>query len=155
MAERFADRRRRTWARFFRMAADISYTLKQIHRIPHNISAWNYLRGYVSCIHRVETSLIDSLLKHLKKPYTSILPAIAIYTDKIISTDSSSTLPMPSDPLPKDTPLPISYALEFYADSLLEQSKREEAAEVFAQLGHEVDRIRASYWNYRRKECLQ
>lgn len=21
------------------------YTLKQIHRIPHNISAWNYLRG--------------------------------------------------------------------------------------------------------------
>lgn len=99
--------------------------------------------------------LIDSLLKHLKKPYTSILPAIAIYTDKPISTDSSSTLPMPSDPLPNDTPLPISYALEFYAESLLEQNKKEEAAEVFAQLGDEVDRIRASYWDYRRKECLQ
>jgi protein farnesyltransferase/geranylgeranyltransferase type-1 subunit alpha len=98
---------------------------------------------------------MNSLLKHLKKPYTSILPAIAIYTDKSISTDSSSTLPMPSDPLPNDTPLPISYALEFYAESLLEQSKKEEAAEVFAQLGGEVDRIRASYWDYRRKECLQ
>ena len=155
MAERFADRRRRTWARLSKMAADIRYTLKQIHRIPHNVSAWNYLRGYVSYIHRVETSLMNRLLKHLKKPHTSILPAIAIYTDKNISTDSSSTLPMPSDPLPRDTPLPISYALEFYAESLLEQSKKEEAAEVFAQLGGEVDRIRASYWDYRRKECLQ
>jgi protein farnesyltransferase/geranylgeranyltransferase type-1 subunit alpha len=104
---------------------------------------------------RLDLSLSNSLLKHLKKPYTSILPAIEIYTDKSISTDSSSTLPMPSDPLPNDTPLPISYALEFYAESLLEKTKKEEAGEVFAQLGGEVDRIRASYWDYRRKECLQ
>lgn len=62
---------------------------------------------------------------------------------------------MPSDPLPKDTPLPISYALELYAESLLEQDKKKEAGEVFAQLGDEVDRIRASYWDHRRKECLQ
>jgi protein farnesyltransferase/geranylgeranyltransferase type-1 subunit alpha len=118
------------------------------------------LRGIIfegKSLSRIEwkSSLINSLLKHLKKPYTSILPAITIYTDKPISTDSASTLPMPSDPLPKDTPLPISYALELYAESLLEQNKNEEAAEVFAQLGGEVDRIRASYWDYRRQECLQ
>jgi len=97
--------------------------------------------------------LISSLLKHLKKPYTPLLPAIAIYTGKDIPSDSTS-LPLPCDPLPKDTPLPISYALEFYAECLLEQNKKDEAAEVFAQLGNEVDRIRASYWDYRRKECL-
>jgi protein farnesyltransferase/geranylgeranyltransferase type-1 subunit alpha len=95
------------------------------------------------------------LLKHLKKTYTSLLPAVAIYTGKELPSDPSITLPMPSDPLPKDTPLPISYALEFYAESLLEQGKKSEAAEVFAQLGNEVDRIRASFWDYRRKECLQ
>lgn len=97
--------------------------------------------------------LISSLLKHLKKPYTPLLPAIAIYTGKDIPSDSTS-LPLPCDPLPKDTPLPISYALEFYAECLLEQNKKDQAAEVFAQLGNEVDRIRASYWDYRRKECL-
>jgi protein farnesyltransferase/geranylgeranyltransferase type-1 subunit alpha len=93
-------------------------------------------------------------LKHLNKPYTSLLPAISIYTDKDLAFDSSSSLSMPSEALPNDTPLPISHALEFYAEALLEQKKKEEAAEVFAQLGNEVDRIRASYWDYRRKECL-
>jgi len=93
-------------------------------------------------------------LKHLNKPYTALLPSIAVYTGKDIVSESSSDMPMPSDPLPNDTPLPISYALEFYAEALLEQSKKAEAAEIFAQLGKEVDRIRASYWDYRRKECL-
>jgi protein farnesyltransferase/geranylgeranyltransferase type-1 subunit alpha len=99
-------------------------------------------------------TLTIRLLKHLKKPYTPLLPAIAIYTGKDITSDSSDGLPMPADPLPKDTPLPISYALEFYAEALLEQSKKDQAAEIFAQLGNEVDRMRASYWGYRRKECL-
>lgn len=61
---------------------------------------------------------------------------------------------MPSNPLPKDTPLPISYALEFYAEASLEQGEKKEAAIVFERLGGEVDRMRASYWYYRRKECL-
>ena len=97
---------------------------------------------------------MNRLLKHLNKPYTPLIPAIAIYTGKDIVSESSGDLPMPSDPLPGDTPLPISYALEFYAEALLEQSKKAEAAEVFAQLGNEVDRIRASYWDYGRRECL-
>ena len=131
------------------------YTLKQIHRIPHNVSAWNYLRGYVCGLHcPARLWLIDRLLKHLKKPYTPLLSSIAVYTAKDIVSESSGDLPMSSDPLPQDTPLPISYALEFYAEALLEQSKKADAAEIFAQLGNEVDRIRASYWDYRRKECL-
>jgi protein farnesyltransferase/geranylgeranyltransferase type-1 subunit alpha len=56
--------------------------------------------------------------------------------------------------LPNDTPLPISYALEFYAEALLEQGKKEEAGEVFVQLRDEVDRMRGTYWDHRRKECL-
>lgn len=131
------------------------YTLKQIHRIPHNVSAWNYLRGYVCYFpYLAKLWLIDRMLKHLNKPYTPLIPAIAVYTGKDIVSESSGGLPMPSDQLPQDTPLPISYALEFYAEALLEQSKKAEAAEIFAQLGNEVDRIRASYWDYRRKECL-
>ena len=31
---------------------DDSYTLKAIHLIPHNVSAWNYLRGYVIMIRK-------------------------------------------------------------------------------------------------------
>jgi protein farnesyltransferase/geranylgeranyltransferase type-1 subunit alpha len=96
------------------------------------------------------------LLKHLKKPYTPLLPAIAIYTGKDLTlppSESEKSLPMPSDPLPRDTPLPISHALEFYAECLLEQGQKKEAGDVFSQLRDEVDRIRASYWDYRRKEC--
>jgi protein farnesyltransferase/geranylgeranyltransferase type-1 subunit alpha len=56
--------------------------------------------------------------------------------------------------LPNDTPLPISYALEFHAEALLEQGKKEEAGEVFVQLRDEFDRMRGTYWDHRRKECL-
>jgi protein farnesyltransferase/geranylgeranyltransferase type-1 subunit alpha len=95
-----------------------------------------------------------SVIKHLKLSYTPLLPAIFAYTGRDDIPTTSTALPMPSDPLPQDTPLPISYALEFYAEALLEQGKKGEAGQVFAQLRDEVDRIRASYWDYRRKECL-
>ncbi|ORY35543.1 hypothetical protein BCR39DRAFT_510606 [Naematelia encephala] len=118
---------------------EISYTLKAIHRIPHNVSAWNYLRG---------------LLKHLNQPFTPLLPAIQTYTGHGSTPVKDFSYPIPLDPLSRDTPLPISHALEFLADALAEQGKTEEAAEVFKQLGQEVDRMRAGYWDYRKQQIL-
>jgi protein farnesyltransferase/geranylgeranyltransferase type-1 subunit alpha len=54
-----------------------------------------------------------------------------------------------------DTPTPISYALEFYADALVQEGKLGDAEAVFRELGEEVDRMRAGYWEYRRRECAQ
>ena len=82
-------------------------------------------------------------------PFTPVLPAVQIYTGQ--EREATSTgLPLPSDPLPQDTPLPISHAVEFLADALAEQGKTDEAAELYKDLGERLDRIRASYWAYRR-----
>ena len=60
---------------------------------------------------------------------------------------------MPSDPLPDDTPLPISHALEFLADALVEQGKLTEAKTVLNELGQKYDRMRAGYWEFRKRQC--
>ncbi|KAI9637445.1 putative pheromone maturation-related protein, partial [Dioszegia hungarica] len=124
---------------------EIIYTLKQIHTIPHNVSAWNYLRG---------------LLKHFSHPFSPILPALHPYLahpdlkSLIPSPPSSSlsNLPAARDPLPGDTPLPISHAVEFLADTLVEMGRLGDAGLIFAKLG-ELDRMRAGYWEYRRRAC--
>jgi protein farnesyltransferase/geranylgeranyltransferase type-1 subunit alpha len=91
------------------------------------------------------------LLKELDTTYTSILPAIQIYTGQPAdSTESASDLPLPSDPLPEDTPLPISHAVEFLADAYVEQKRVDEAKALYADLGEKHDRIRAAYWDYRK-----
>lgn len=56
--------------------------------------------------------------------------------------------------VPKDTPLPVPHALEFMGDALLEQNQLTEAASVFQKLV-ELDAMRAGYWEYRRRECLE
>lgn len=97
-------------------------------------------------------------MKHLKFPLAPLLPSIAIYTAKpdLISrnaeaeADEKTAYPIPGD-LSKDTPIPISYALEMYADICLELNKKEEAGEVIGQLRDEVDKIRAAYWDHRLK----
>ncbi|WWD19103.1 hypothetical protein CI109_103561 [Kwoniella shandongensis] len=123
---------------------ELNYALKAIHLIPHNVSAWNYLRG---------------LLKHFKLPLTPLLPAVIPYTTRpsATSVESSSTFdfPLPSDPLPNDTPLPVSLALEYLGDSLIEQNQTTEAGQVFEELSLKYDRMRAGYWEYRRRECVE
>lgn len=93
-------------------------------------------------------------------PFHPLLPAVEPYAtrpDDHLTARPSSTdfaYPLPSDPLPKDTPLPISHALEFVADARAEQGNKVEAAELFADLGAKYDRMRAAYWDFRRRDCL-
>lgn len=121
-----------------------SYILKSIHHIPHNVSAWNYLRGF---------------LKHFSLPLAPLLPAILPYTAYQPNPDTEINdafhLPMPSDPLPQDTPLPIPLALEYLADTFIEQNRVDDAAEVFEKLSSKYDRMRAGYWEFRRRECAE
>ena len=63
--------------------------------------------------------------------------------------------PRAKEPLAADTPTPISFALEFYADALVEQGRLGDADAVFRELGDEVDRMRAGYWEYRRRACSE
>ena len=62
---------------------------------------------------------------------------------------------MPSNPLPADTPIPVSHALEFLADAYLEQGQGDDAADIFAELGQIHDRMRAAYWKYRQSSCTR
>ncbi|WWC63343.1 uncharacterized protein I303_105943 [Kwoniella dejecticola CBS 10117] len=123
---------------------ELDYALRAIHLIPHNVSAWNYLRG---------------LLRHFKLLLTPLLPAILPYTAQASSQPTESTdnfgFPLPPGPLPNDTPLPVPLALEYLADALLEQGSNGEAGEVFADLSSNYDRMRAGYWEYRRRECVE
>lgn len=127
-----------------RLTVGRSYILKSIHHIPHNVSAWNYLRGF---------------LKHFSLPLAPLLPAILPYTAYQPNPDTEINdafhLPMPSDPLPQDTPLPIPLALEYLADTFIEQNRVDDAAEVFEKLSSKYDRMRAGYWEFRRRECAE
>lgn len=93
-------------------------------------------------------------MKHLKSPLAPLLPSIAAYTAKPNLSLNDTDLPIIPGELSKDTPVPISYALEFYAEILLEQNRKEEAGEVFGQLRDEVDKIRGAYWDHRLKAIL-
>jgi protein farnesyltransferase/geranylgeranyltransferase type-1 subunit alpha len=92
----------------------------------------------------------SSLLKELKMPFTPIIPSIHAYTGQDGENTATTDLPSPSDPLPQDTPLPISHAVEFLADALAEQGKKDEAGELYRDLGEKHDRMRAAYWAHRR-----
>ncbi|WVR07521.1 hypothetical protein IAU60_004563 [Kwoniella sp. DSM 27419] len=123
---------------------ELTYVLEAIHRIPHNVSAWNYLRG---------------LLRHFKLPLSPLLPSVLPYTARTESmetqTPTSYIYPLPTAPLPQDTPVPIPLALEYLADSLLEQDKAFEAGEVYSQLSTQYDQMRAGYWEYKRREAVE
>ena len=102
---------------------------------------------------------LPSLLRHLQLSLTPLLSAIIPYTAgttiKQGLKSASSEYPAPSYPLPIDTPLPVSLALEFFADALIEQGHMNDAAVIFAELSHQYDRMRAGYWEYRRRQCNQ
>lgn len=70
------------------------------------------------------------------------------------NVEDTATWPARTHPVTSDTPTPVPPALEFLADALTESGKGGEAATVYAQLGKEVDQMRAAYWEMRRLECI-
>lgn len=82
-----------------------------------------------------------------------LLPAILPYTARdgiaAIAESTDEDLPLPSEPLPRDTPLPISHALEYLADTLVEEGKPDQAREILTELSEKYDRMRAVYWGFR------
>ncbi|BEI91254.1 uncharacterized protein CcaverHIS019_0400740 [Cutaneotrichosporon cavernicola] len=139
------------WRWFLRMAGpgmegkngeeEIKYALKEIHHIPHNASAWNYLRGVIRMTGTARVPL---------------LPALATYmTGSAVPTQTEETVwPSRTTPVDTLTPLPVSMALEFQADTLVEAGRLGDAAAVYGQLGASVDRMRSAYWEMRRGECV-
>jgi protein farnesyltransferase/geranylgeranyltransferase type-1 subunit alpha len=133
------------------------YAVTAIHLIPHNVSAWNYLRGSVHRIRFTEHANSLSLLNHFKLPLWPLLPTFAPYAAGSAAPSAPAVslheYPQPSDPLPKDTPLPVALALEFAADALVEQGRLSEAAMVYEELSEKHDRMRAGYWEFRKRSC--
>ncbi|GMK58612.1 hypothetical protein CspeluHIS016_0600540 [Cutaneotrichosporon spelunceum] len=120
---------------------EIKYALNQIHHIPHNASAWNYLRGAIRASGATRVPL---------------LPALAAYMagSAVAPKAGESEWPARTTPVDPLTPLPVPLALEFQADALVEGGRLGDAAAVYGQLGSSVDRMRSAYWEMRRDECV-
>ncbi|KLT38326.1 putative pheromone maturation-related protein [Cutaneotrichosporon oleaginosum] len=144
------------WRWFLRMARpgveglngeeEIKYALEQIHIIPHNASAWNYLRGVVRVTGAARAPLIPVLAAYMAG---SAVPPRAP-TEEV----AKDAWPNRSGPVDIQTPLPVPLALEFQADALVEGGRLGDAAAVYGQLGASVDRMRSAYWEMRRGECV-
>ncbi|KAL7423870.1 CAAX geranylgeranyltransferase alpha subunit [Cryptotrichosporon argae] len=120
---------------------EIRYTLAAIHKIPHNVSAWNYLRG---------------ILKHFSLPRYPLVPSILPYTaapELAVEVLTSAAYPVPTvSPADADTPLPVALALEFLAEAREEEGRAADALEIYGLLQTKYDRMRAAYWEVRRRE---
>jgi protein farnesyltransferase/geranylgeranyltransferase type-1 subunit alpha len=127
-------------------AAHVRYALEQIHKIPHNASAWNYLRGVVRATGAARAPLLPVLAAYMAG---SAVPLKA--PTEAVGKDSWPNRTGPVDEL---TPLPVPLALEFQADALAEGGRLGDAAAVYGQLGASVDRMRSAYWEMRRSECV-
>lgn len=143
------------WRWFLRMARpgavgatkpeeEIKYALDEIHRIPHNASAWNYLRGVLRSSGQARAPLLPVLEPYMAGAAIDLPPN---------SLEDATAWPARSSPINADTPTPVPAALEFLADALVELHNKAGAARVFAQLGGEADQMRAAYWAMRGAEC--
>jgi len=72
----------------------------------------------------------------------------------VVDKSKDPDLPLPTVAPTGDTPLPISHALEYLADALAEQGKTAEAGAVFEKLGQSHDRMRAGYWEFRKRQLV-
>lgn len=145
------------WRWFLRMARpgataaqdggheEIAYAVREIHRIPHNASAWNYLRGLIRSLSAQRAELVPILAPYMTGA------AVDLPAD---NADATASWPARTAPLGEETPTPIPLALEFLGDALIESGKLGDAASVFAQLGDEVDKMHSAYWGLRKAECV-
>jgi len=124
--------------------SEIEYALNEIHRIPHNLSAWNYLRGVLRASSLPRAPLLPVLAPYMAGAAVDLPPH---------NVEDTASWPARTAPVSKNTPTPVAPALEFLADALVEMGKKTDAALVFAQLANEADQMRAAYWTMRRGEC--
>lgn len=95
---------------------ELQYTVTQIKAIPHNASAWNYLRG---------------LCKELSIPFSQPLSSISHLAHSQPSSSSSTT--------------PVPFAVEWLADAQVEKGTAEsldQAAKYFDDLATKWDVMR-------------
>lgn len=127
-----------------RAEAEIDFAIREIHRVPHNASAWNYLRGVIRCS---------------ATPRAGILPVLAPYlaASAVAASgpeDGLSVWPVRQQALDGETPTPVPLALEFQADAVAEDGRLGDAAAIYGQLATDADKMRAAYWEMKRAECV-
>lgn len=127
-----------------RVEAEIGFALQEIHRIPHNASAWNYLRGAVRCSGTQRGGILPVLA-----PYLAGSAVEAAEPE-----DGLSAWPVRSRALDRETPTPVPLALEFQADTVAEQGRLGDAAAIYGQLAAYADKMRGAYWEMKRAECV-
>lgn len=121
---------------------EIAFTKDCIKMIPHNASAWNYLRGIISVSKTEDPS--SNPFSIATELATSLLPTI-----EEVSRDPAVDSP------PRSPPLALEWLLDDVEAKLLsekDQSKRQEldqqAESLVARL-KVADVIRKRYWHYR------
>jgi len=119
---------------------EIEYALDEIRKIPHNASAWNYLRG---------------AHKHLNIPFSRSLSAVLPFTTipHPLSTAHKSAPTASSSSSAATSPLPVPFALEWMADCSAENGDLRTASGLYKDLGDRWDVMRRSYWKYRAREA--
>lgn len=130
-----------------RIEEELSFAISQIHDIPHNASAWNYLRGVLR-----STPKCSSLR-------ASILPVLAPYLagSAVAASepeDGLSAWPQRTGPLGSETPTPVPLALECQAEAMKDEGRLGDAAAIYGQLAAYADRMRGAYWEMKREGCV-
>lgn len=121
---------------------EISFTKDCIKMIPHNASAWNYLRGIVSLLKSTDSSVNPFAVA--TDLATNLLP-----TSEEVSQDPSVDAP------PRSPPLALEWLLDDIEERLVSEKddvKKQELdqqAETIVSRLIVADVIRKRYWRYR------
>lgn len=130
-----------------RVEAELSFALAQIHAIPHNASAWNYLRGVLRST--PEGAALRADLLPVLAPYlagSAVAPAEP--------EDGLSAWPQRNGALDGETPTPVPLALECQAEAMRDEGRLGDAAAIYGQLAAYADRMRSAYWEMKREGCV-
>lgn len=142
-----------------RIEAELSFALSQIHAIPHNASAWNYLRGVLRAADAAEPagagagSLRADVLPVLA-PYLAGSAVAAAGPADGLSAWPQRTRALDGGDGDGETPTPVPLALECQAEALEHAGRLADAAAIYGQLAAYADRMRAAYWEMKRAACV-
>lgn len=130
-----------------RIEEELSFALSQIHDIPHNASAWNYLRGVLRST--PEGSTLRATILPVLAPY---LAGSAVAASE--PEDGLSAWPQRTGEVDGETPTPVPLALECQAEAMKEEGRLGDAAAIYGQLAAYADRMRGAYWEMKREGCV-